>query len=111
MWTIEDALKDESLEKIEKTNEGFSFWLKGIPTEISVVLSLNPLRGGFNFTLSHYIKTPVHSSAYRPSRPWGDNEGYALHLAVTAITQHFREAAAKGFTPSSDWLKPDNKNY
>lgn len=36
-WTIEQALKDDSIERVEKTESGYSFWLKGIDIEISVV--------------------------------------------------------------------------
>ena len=74
-WRIDEALRDDAIERTEKTNEGFSFWLKGIPTRVSVVLSVNPLRGGFNFMQSHHIKTPSQSGHYRHSRPWGDSDG------------------------------------
>lgn len=103
-WTINAALEDEAIERTEKTNEGYSFWLKGIPTEIQVVLSINPARGGFNFHLSHFIHTPKQIGPYHPGRPWGDDEAYALRLAVTAITQHYNNAVNAGLAPSSDWL-------
>ncbi|MBS2781221.1 hypothetical protein [Aeromonas salmonicida] len=103
-WTIEAALEDEAIECTEKTDEGYSFWLKGIPTEIRVVLSTNPTRGGYNFHLSHFIHTPKQIGPYRPSRPWGDDEAYALHLAVTSITQYYRDAVKVGVAPNADWL-------
>jgi len=108
-WTIEAALNDDAIKKSEKTNEGYSFWLNGIDTEISVILSVNPLRGGYNFHLSHYINTPSQISAYIPSRPWGDDEAYALHLAITAITQYYNQSLKDGESPSSDWLMPSSK--
>lgn len=103
---MEEALQDSAIEKTEKTNEGYSFWLKGIPVEISVMLSINPLRGGFNFKLSHYIKTPSQIGPYRPSRPWGDSKDYALNLAISAITQYYKEAIKEGYVPSNEWLHP-----
>lgn len=103
-WTIDAALEDDAIERIKKTDQGYSFWLKKIPTEISVVLSINPSRGGYNFHLSHYIHTPKQIGPYRPSRPWGDDAAYALHLAVTAITQHYRDAVNDGRVPNSSWL-------
>ena len=103
-WTIAAALEDEAIERTEKTDKGYSFWLKGIPTEISILLSINPDRGGYNFHLSHFIHTPRQIGEYRPSRPWGDDEAYALRLAVTAITQYYRDAVNAGMTPSSGWL-------
>lgn len=106
-WTIDDVLKDDVIEKTEKTGVGFSFWLKGIPTEISVVLSVNPARGGFNFQLSHVIKTPCQTGPYYPGSTWGDYEAYALHMAVTAITQYYKQAVREGKKPSKEWLIPN----
>jgi len=103
-WTIDKALKDEAIERTEITNKGYSFWLKGIPTQIHVILSVNPAQGGFNFHLSHFIRTPKQADPYCPSRPWGDDEAYALHMAVTSITQYYREAVNAGISPSSEWL-------
>lgn len=103
-WTIEEALKDESIERTEITGEGYSIWLKDIPTEISIVLSVNPTNQGFNFKLSHYIKTPTQIKKYVPSQPWGDYEAYALHLAVITITKHYKIAISKGYSPSTSWL-------
>jgi hypothetical protein len=106
-WTIESALDDEAVEKTETTGQGYSFWLKGIPVEIQIVLSVNPARGGFNFHLSHFIHTPKQIGPYYPSRPWGDDQAYALHLAVTAITQYYKEAINAGLAPSAKWLVPN----
>ena len=108
-WTIESALHDEAIEKTETTGQGYSFWLKGILVEIQVALSVNPERGGFNFHLSHFIHTPKQIGPYHPSRPWGDDQAYALHLAVTAITQYYKEAIAAGIAPSENWLIPNER--
>lgn len=105
-WSIDEALNDEAIEKTELTQSGYSFWLRGIPVEISVILSVNPVHGGFNFHLSHFINTPSQAGPYRPSRPWGDYEAYALHLAVTAITQYYNQAIGEGHQPSREWLVP-----
>lgn len=109
-WTIDAALEDEAIEKTKKTNEGYSFWLKGIPTEIRVVLSINPVFGGYNFQLSHFIHTPKQIGPYRPSRPCGDDDAYALHMAITTITQHYREAVNAGLSPNSAWLIPNQSS-
>jgi len=106
-WTIDDALTDKSIDRTEKTARGYSFWLKGIPTEIQVVLSVNPADGGYNFHLSHLIKTPDQIGSYNPGRPWGDYEAYALHLAVSAITRDYNIAVGKGRKPIPEWLIPN----
>lgn len=103
-WTIEEALTDDAIERAEKTNQGYSIWLEGIPIEISISLSVNPAKGGFNFHLSHHIHTPSQIGPYNPSRPWGDDEAYALHLAVTAITRYYNQAIKEGHKPSDSWL-------
>ncbi len=104
--TVENALDNDALERSNPTDDGYSFWLKGIPTEIKVVLSVNGARGGFNFETSHVIKTPLQISAYRPSNPWGDYEGYALYRAVTSITDHYKDALRSGLAPDPQWLVP-----
>jgi hypothetical protein len=106
--TIEDALSGAAIAKSKATQSGYSFWLKGLPTEIQVVLSINGERGGFNFQTSHVIHTPKQAGPYHPSRPWGDDAAYALHLAVTSITQYFEEATKAGLPPDGKWLIPSN---
>jgi hypothetical protein len=106
-WTIETALSGAAVEKSRATQSGYSFWLKGLPTEIQVVLSVNGERGGFNFHTSHVIKTPKQAGPYHTSRPWGDDAAYALHQAVTSITQHYEEAIKAGLPPDAKWLLPN----
>ncbi len=107
--TIQGALSNEFIEKSEITRAGYSFWLQGIPVEIQVVISTNPVEGGFNFRTSHAIHTPKQIAAYRPSHPWGDDEAYALHRAVTSITGEYRIAVNAGLTPSPSWLVAINE--
>jgi len=103
-WTIEAALEDAAIEKLEKTSSGYSIWLKGIETRIDIALSVNPLKGGFNYHLSHAIKTPDQITVHRASHPWGDYEAYALHLAISLLTAHYNSALKNGHTPSKQWL-------
>lgn len=105
--TVELILKDEVIEKFETSGEEYSFWLKDIDVPIKVMLTVNPASGGYNFHLSHYIHTPNQIGPYRPSRPWGDDKAYALRLAVTAITQYYKEAVKAGHQPSAGWLIPN----
>lgn len=103
-WTIDSALNNDELEKVEKTEDGFSIWVKGISVEIKIIISVNGARGGFNYHLSHLIKTPEQIGPYRSSIPWGDDIAYTLHKAVTAITDYYKEAVRAGHKPSSTWL-------
>lgn len=104
---VAHMLAQPGLEKFEATQSGYSFWLKGIPVEIKVVLSATGDRGGFNFQTSHVIKTPNQIGPYHPSRPWGDDAGYALYLAVTSITQYYEEATKAGLKPEAAWMIPN----
>ena len=104
--TVEHMLAQQGIETFKATQSGYSFWLKGIPVEIKIVLSANGERGGFNFHTSHSIKTPKQLGPYHPSRPWGDDAGYALFLAVTSFTQHYGEATQAGLQPEASWLIP-----
>ncbi|MCA4963571.1 hypothetical protein [Pseudomonas sp. Y24-6] len=103
-WTIESALDNECLEHTEKTLRGYSFWLKGIPTEIQVVLYVNAQKGGFNFHLSHLIYTPEQANVYQPSQLRGDYEAYALHSAISAVTDFYSIAVKAGHVPCKSWL-------
>lgn len=104
---VEHTLTQPGIEKFMPTLNGYSFWLKDIPEEIKIVLSVNGERGGFNFHLSHLIKTPKQIGPYQPSRPWGDDAAYALHMAVTSITKHYDDATKAGLKPEAAWLIPN----
>lgn len=101
---IQATISQDEIAAFKPTYSGFSFWLKGIPAEIKIELSINGVHGGFNFHTSHSIKTPLQAGPYHPSRPWGDDASYALHMAVTSITQYYREAVNHGLNPDSNWL-------
>ncbi|EGQ7642063.1 hypothetical protein O1C99_003575 [Vibrio cholerae] len=105
-WTVERALDEQAIEKCTLRNDGVSLWLKGIDREIKITLSVNLVSGGVNFHANYAIKTPEQISAYIPSREWGDDQAYALHLAVTSFTQHYDFAVKNGHKPSNGWLIP-----
>lgn len=105
-WTVERALDERAIEKYTLRNDGVSLWLKGIDREIKIILSINLVSGGVNFYTNYAIKTPEQMSAYIPSREWGDDQAYALHLAVTSFTQYYDLAVKNGYKPSNNWLIP-----
>ncbi|EPL6464862.1 TPA: hypothetical protein ACKRZ4_000916 [Proteus mirabilis] len=104
---IEDAFNSESILEHGADNENtYWFSLKGIPTIVTVTVSKGKMAGhdGYKFKLSHYINTPQQTGPYRPSRQWGDNKAYALHQAVSAITDYYDMAIKNGDKPSAKWL-------
>jgi hypothetical protein len=82
----------------------YAFTLNGIATVISVEISGNATRGGYDYRLSHHIRIPGALSVYTPGRMWGDTPEYAMRQAVTALT-HFHNAAVRdGHVPDASWL-------
>jgi hypothetical protein len=102
--TIDSILNDEVIERYKKTIDGYSIWLKGIDTEIKIQLTYNGECGGFNFCLSHAIKTPEQAGPYITSRPWAEEIEYALYRAICSITDHYKNAINKGHRPTKQWL-------
>lgn len=106
-WTIESAMSDELIENPRKLISEYQFTLRDLSPVITICL-YKPLRGeGIEFEQSHYIHTPTQIGPYITSRPWGDDEAYALHLAITSITQYYNDAIRRGYTPDNSWLIPN----
>src|ERR1700730_6270647 len=56
------------------------------------------------FRVSHAIKTPMQIAPYRTSIPVADYPAYALHKAITGLTDYYRDAVKNGHKPSEQWL-------
>lgn len=103
-FKIEDVFNDEAISEHGNYDENtYWFSLKDIPTKITITLSKSK-QSGYNFKLSHYIKTPKQIGAYHPSNPWGDDEAYALHRAIQTIALEYNIAVKNGHKPSIEWL-------
>lgn len=110
LLAAEDAFRRDAIQQWRKiTPTTFAFQLKGIPTNIRIALTPSRgSRGGFDFRLSHIIHTPAQIGPYRPSNPWGDDLLYALNRAITSVTMYYDTAIERGFSPSPDWLVPND---
>jgi hypothetical protein len=103
-WTVETALGDAAVEQPVQFVSEFKFFLKDIPTEITIRL-YRPVNGsGVQFTQSHFIQTPDQAGPYRTSRPWNDDEPRALHQVIDGLTSYYKAAVLNGHKPSADWL-------
>lgn len=109
-WTIETALEDKYLSQTRKLLSQYEFQLGTLTPRITIRLYETVGGKGVWWEQSHYIKTPGMGDKYCPSRPWGDDEAYALHLAVTSLTSYYGNALKQGASPSDDWLIP-NKHF
>jgi hypothetical protein len=106
-WTIESALNDDLAHDQRRLVGEYQFRVGDLETRIHVRL-LEDVRGnGVHFEQSHFIHTPTQGGPYATSRPWGDDEGYALHQAVTSITLYYRQAVDAGHKPQESWLVPN----
>lgn len=107
-WTIDTALEDKNINVISKrVFSEYKFIVGVLKTVITIRTYKENEHGGYIFEQSHNIKTPEQASAYHYSRPWGDYESYAVHLAVTSITQYYEQAIKAGHVPSESWLIPN----
>jgi hypothetical protein len=106
-WTIDSAFEDDLLHDVVRDGDSFRFRVGELRTTIRVRLLRRKRTPGVWFEQSHAIHVPGNSTPYRTSRPWGDDDGYALHMAIRTITQDYRLAVhAEQHKPEESWLVP-----
>lgn len=105
-WTIEDALDDKLLKNVQVDGNRYSFQIGELPQTVTVELATRRKHGMIWWKQSHVINTPVQAGAYRTSRPSGDYEAYALHLAISGLTSYYKQAVKEGHKPEPNWLEP-----
>jgi hypothetical protein len=66
--------------------------------------------GEFEFSQSHYIKTPDQASQYITSRTSEDSPEAALERVVDTIMSYYNDAIKVGHKPSNAWFKL-NKDF
>ena len=109
-WTIEKALDDKNINLIRKrVFSEYKFTVGKLSTVITIRTYKEKQGSGYIFEQSHTIKTPLQASPYHTSRSWGDDEAYAVHLAVSSITQYYEQATQAGHDPDESWLIPNKK--
>jgi len=76
-----------------------------LKTEILIMLMPSvKMPGWFDFKISHAIKTPLQTRAYRPRGTSSETRAYALRRAINSIVSHYQAAIDKGLRPGEDWL-------
>ena len=108
-WSREEALTDPAVVESMKFLSEFRFFLKDIPTEITVRLYQPVHSGDIVFRRSHDIAvTGINPPA--PAECEDDcGEGEVLHVAVADLIAVYNAARAKGLKPETSWLKPNPK--
>ena len=74
--------------------------LRGITVEIR----RSPTSNETHYRRSHAIHTPTQAGPYFQSRYWWDDPAYAMHQAITSLTQYHEEAVRNGHKPKPSWL-------
>ncbi len=87
----------------------YRFELEGIPgTTVHVRVFEREGSGGteWEYTCSHWIKTPKQFGVYTPSAPFGPSPQAAIEKAMRDYATFYSGAVAAGETPDSSWLVP-----
>lgn len=99
---INEVFDDDAIEYSKVLISEYKFSVKDIAIEITIRI-YKSTTGNFDFTQSHYIKTPTQIDEYI-TNPSHDTEERSLSRAVRTITQYYNEAVQANHEPSEDWL-------
>ena len=105
-WTLDTALDDESINVINRNDHlgVYEFRLGDLETVVTIQVTRLPASDEAVYHRSHAIHTPTQAGPYHQSRPYWDDVPYALHQAVSSITQYYRDAVKAGHRPQESWL-------
>jgi hypothetical protein len=107
-WTIDSALEDDLVTVVERDDDEGEFILRIGDLNTIVTISLRRFMNDdrTRFIVSHAIHTPSQAGPYKTSVQVADDPAYALHRAVSGLTDYFREAIKAGHKPAETWLVP-----
>lgn len=105
-YAIDSALDDADIQVIERNDDlgEYMITIGSLETYVYITISLLPDGQRARFERSHAIHTPVQAGPYLASRPYWDDLPYALHQAISGLTQYYRAAIAEGHKPQESWL-------
>ena len=106
-FTFDDVLADELITMVHRNDSRGVFVIRigEMRTQIEITLSRYMDCERTSFWMTHAIKTPMQSFAYRPGHPEGDYPALALFHAVSHMTRWYRNAVEHGHLPADDWLE------
>ena len=107
-FTFDGVLDNDLLTLVcgDVSSGTFKFRVGTLKTVITINLSSPTDSDRTTFRRSHAIKTPSQAGPYLPSLDFADYPAYALHRAITSITDYYKQAEEDGHTPTEDWLVP-----
>ena len=105
-WTLDKALDDDLITFTHRHDAlgYYEFRVGNLKTVVTVQVSRLPKSEEARYILSHAIKTPTQAGPYYQSRGYWDDVPYALHQAISSLTQYYREAVKAGHEPQESWL-------
>lgn len=104
--TFESALNNSLIHVVSRNDSSGVYEIRVGELETIVTIELGRLMDSdrTRFSLSHTIKTPTQAGPYRTSVPIADYPAYALLMAITGLTQYYRDAVKEGHKPNENWL-------
>jgi hypothetical protein len=87
----------------------YRFELEGIPETTVHVRVFQPEASSgeeWEYTSSHWIKTPTQIGVYTPSAPFGSSPQAAIEKAIRDYTVFYSGAVNAGHAPNPSWLVP-----
>ena len=106
--TIDEALNDEVITVVARDDENWKFRVKlgELSTQIKIVIT--PRRSGtsypFQYSISHYLHTPIQAGPYMPSSPFSYSAELTLRKAITDLVAFYKSAIHEGHAPDDSWL-------
>ena len=105
-YTFDTALDDPDITVVDRNDDMGSYTIQvgSLQTHVRIELGRFPNSNDTKFIVSHAINTPTQTGPYRTSRPWADYPEYALHRAISGLTEYYRDAVKAGHNPKENWL-------
>ena len=105
-YTFDSALNDDLVTVVTRLDSRGIFEIRIGELETLVTIDLGRVMDSdeTKFRVSHTIKTPTQIGPYRTSIPVADYPAYALHKAITGLTDYYRDAVKKGTNQANNGL-------
>jgi len=104
-WSISEAMTDPAIKEPMTFRSEFKFFLRDIPTEITVRL-YNPFHSNrIEVRQSHRISIPGLDPQSRTACEDDGQDGEVLQSVVSEFVCNYNAAIAKGLKPEASWLQ------
>jgi hypothetical protein len=106
-WSISEAMTDPAVKQPMAFHSEYKFFLRDIPTEITLRF-YNPFHSSqIVVRQSHRISIPGLNLQDRASCEDDSQDGDVLQAVISEFVCNYNAAIAKGLKPESSWLQAD----